>query len=134
MMPEMPQAFNDLLTLEECTAIDQTLLPTRDRFSIRITVYSWRYLSQVSSALGTSISELTAPQIYNWVGADPKMAATEGQGEEFIGWFANLLHSSLKPLQQIAQAHETSIEDLTLGQIMGWFEDQVKTTLPDIRP
>ncbi|WP_158535067.1 hypothetical protein [Acaryochloris thomasi] len=30
-MPEMPQAFNDLLTLEECTAIDQTLLPTRDR-------------------------------------------------------------------------------------------------------
>lgn len=125
-MPQMPQAFNDLLTLEECTAIDQTLLPTRDRFSIRITVYSWRYLSKVSAALDTPIAELTAPQIYNWVGEDQKMTAAEGQGEEFVGWFANLLHSSLKPLQQIAQAHKTSIEGLTLEQIVGWFEDQVK--------
>ncbi|MGB7417404.1 MAG: hypothetical protein WA902_24620 [Thermosynechococcaceae cyanobacterium] len=128
MMPEMP-AFNDLLTLEECTAIDQTLLPTRDRFSIRITVYSWRYLSKVSVALGTPVADLTAPQIYNWVGEDSKMTATEGQGEEFVGWFANLLHSSLKPLQQIAQAHETSIENLTLEQIINWFEEQVKATL-----
>lgn len=128
MMPEMPQAFNDLLTLEECAAIDQTLLPTRDRFSIRITVYSWRYLAKVSTALGTPVADLTAPQIYNWVGEDPKMTATAGQGEEFVGWFANLLHSSLKPLQQIAQAHETSIETLTLEQIINWFEEQVKAT------
>ncbi|MEO0378130.1 MAG: hypothetical protein AAF329_26735 [Cyanobacteria bacterium P01_A01_bin.17] len=129
MMPEMPQAFNDLLTLEECTAIDQTLLPTRDRFSIRITVYSWRYLYKVSAGLETKIADLSTSQIYNWVGEDPKMAATEGQGEEFVGWFANLLHSSLKPLQQIAEANETGIENLTLAQIIHWFEQKVKTTL-----
>jgi hypothetical protein len=129
MMPEMPLAFNDLLTLEECTAIDHTLLPTRDRFSIRITVYSWRYLTKVSSGLGTTVAELTPAQIYNWVGEDPKMAATAGQGEEFVGWFANLLYSSLKPLQQIAKDRESDIESLTLEHIIHWFEQQVKAAL-----
>lgn len=125
MMPEMPQAFNDLLTLDECMLIDQTLLPTRDRFSIRITIYSWRYLTKVSEQLEMPVAELTPEQIYDWVEDDPQMADAD-QGEEFVGWFANLLHSSLTPLQQIAQDHETTIENLTLEQIIQWFEAQVK--------
>jgi hypothetical protein len=55
-MLNLPESFNQFLSPEECAQIDQTLLPTRDRFSIRITVYSWRYLQQVSTGLGVAIA------------------------------------------------------------------------------
>jgi hypothetical protein len=57
-MLNLPESFNQLLSPEECAQIDQTLLPTRDRFSIRITVYSWLYLQQVSTGLGVAIALL----------------------------------------------------------------------------
>jgi hypothetical protein len=50
--------FNQFLSLEECSQIEQTLLPTRDDFLIRITVYSWRYLQQASTGLGVATHPL----------------------------------------------------------------------------
>jgi hypothetical protein len=128
-MLNFPESFGQFLSPEECTQIDQTLLPTRDRFSIRITVYSWRYLQQVSQGLGMTIAELQPQQISAWIRQDTSLNLQEPSDESFIELFDRLLLSSLIPLQKIAQHEDTAIENLTLSTIIGWFEAQVKAAL-----
>lgn len=128
-MLNFPESFGQFLSPEECAQIDQTLLPTRDRFSIRITVYSWRYLQQVSQGLGTTIAELQPQQISDWIRQDASLNLQAPADESFIELFDRLLISSLIPLQKIAQQENIAIEKLTLLQIIGWFEAQVKAAL-----
>jgi hypothetical protein len=128
-MLNLPESFNQFLTPEECTQIDGTLLPTRDRFSIRITVYSWRYLQQVSQGLGIGIADLQTQQIEDWLRQDSSLQAQELADESFMDLFNRLLISSLTPLQKIAKQESVEIEALTLTQIIAWFEAQVKAAL-----
>ncbi len=128
-MLNFPESFGQFLSPEECAQIDQTLLPTRDRFSIRITVYSWRYLQQVSQALSITIAELQPQQISTWIRQDASLNLQAPADESFIELFDRLLISSLIPLQKIAQQENIALEKLTLPQIIGWFEAQVKAAL-----
>jgi hypothetical protein len=128
-MLNLPKSFNQFLTPEECAQIDGTLLPTRDRFSIRITVYSWRYLQQVSQGLGVGIADLQPQQIEDWLRQDSSLQAQELADESFMDLFSRLLISSLMPLQKISQQENVEIEGLTLSQIIAWFENQVKAAL-----
>jgi len=128
-MLNLPESFNQFLTPEECAQIDGTLLPTRDRFSIRITVYSWRYLQQVSQGLGVGIADLQPQQIEDWLRQDSSLQAQELADESFMDLFSRLLISSLTPLQKISQQENVEIEALTLSQIIAWFENQVKAAL-----
>jgi hypothetical protein len=128
-MLNLPESFNQFLTPEECAQIDGTLLPTRDRFSIRITVYSWRYLQQVSQGLGVGIADLQPQQIEDWLRQDSSLQAQELADESFMDLFSRLLISSLMPLQKISQQENVEIEALTLSQIIAWFENQVKAAL-----
>ena len=121
-MAELPQALSDLLTLEENAQIDQTLLPTRDRFSIRLTVYCWRYLQQLSTKLQTPIESLQPEQINDWVSKDTQLQDGQHVDADFIGWFSYLVTSSLKPLSAIAQHNQLPIQDLTLEQIITWYQ------------
>ncbi len=125
----LPESFNQFLSDAECAQIDQTLLPTRDRFSIRITVYSWRYLQQVSKGLGMAISDLQPQLITDWLRQDTSLQNSDHLDETFVDWFSNLLTSSLSPLKTIAQEQHTQIEQLTLTQIIDWFHEKVKATL-----
>jgi hypothetical protein len=128
-MLNLPESFHQLLSTEECAQIDQTLLPTRDRFSIRIAVYSWRYLQQVSQGLDITVAELQPQSITDWLQQDASLQNQELSDDAFIELFERLLVSSLEPLKKIAQREETEIERLTLPQILSWFEDQVKSSL-----
>lgn len=121
-MAELPQALSDLLTLEENAQIDQTLLPTRDRFSIRLTVYCWRYLQQLSTKLQTPIESLQPEQINDWVSKDTQLQDGQHVDADFIDWFSYLVTSSLKPLSTIAQQNQLPIQDLTLEQIITWYQ------------
>jgi hypothetical protein len=128
-MLNLPESFNQFLSPEECAQIDQTLLPTRDRFTIRITVYSWRYLQQASTGLGVAIADLQPQQITDWLRNDPQMQTSEHLDKTFTDWFSNLLTASLAPLGKIAQQNDVVIENLTIQQIIDWFEAQVKAAL-----
>jgi hypothetical protein len=128
-MQNFPESLNQFLSPEECAEIDGTLLPTRDRFSIRIAVYSWRYLQQVSAGLGISVANLQPQQIRDWIDRDTTLQTSVGIDESFMDLLDRLLISSLGPLQKIAHQENTAIERLTLPQIIGWFEAQVKSTL-----
>jgi hypothetical protein len=128
-MANFPEDLSQFLSPEECAQIDQTLLPTRDRFSIRIAVYSWRYLQRVSEGLGLPIAELQPQQISDWIRQDATLQTSAATDESFIELLDRLLLSSLGPLQKIAQQENTMIERLTLPQIIDWFEQQVKSAL-----
>jgi hypothetical protein len=128
-MQNFPESLNQFLTDAECAEIDQTLLPTRDRFSIRVAVYSWRYLQQVSVGLGISMTDLQPQQIRDWIDRDTTLQTSAGGDESFVDLLDRLLISSLGPLQKIAQQEKTEIEKLTLPQIIHWFEQEVKATL-----
>ena len=127
-MLNFPEAFNQFLTDEECAQIDQTLLPTRDRFSIRITVYSWRYLQQVSQGLGVPTASLQSQQILDWLRNDPQMQSSV-LDDGFTDWLGNLLNASLVPLGKIAQQTNVEIEGLSLSEIIAWFRAQVDAAL-----
>ncbi len=129
MTTGLPESLSALLTNSECLAIDQTLLPTRDRFSIRIAVYAQRYLKQVSEGLGVAIADLTPEQITAWLCQDEQMQASEHLDASFVDWFSNLLVTSLTPLGKIAQVNLISIEQVTFDQIVDWFQAQAKATL-----
>jgi hypothetical protein len=128
-MQNFPESLNQFLSDEECAEIDRTLLPSRDRFSIRVAVYSWRYLQRVSAGLGISITDLQPQQIRDWIGQDTTLQTSAGFDESFMDLLDRLLISSLGPLQKIAQQEKTKIERLTLPQIIHWFEQEVKATL-----
>jgi hypothetical protein len=128
-MLDLPESLHQYLTPEECAQIDQTLLPTRDRFSIRITVYSWRYLQQVSEGLELAITDLHPQPILDWLHQDVSLNAQGHLDESFVTWFGHLLLSSLPLLRKIPQQDATDIESLTVAQIIHWFQVQVKATL-----
>jgi hypothetical protein len=128
-MQNFPESLDQFLSPEECAQIDQTLLPTRDRFSIRIAVYSWRYLQRVSAGLGIAIADLAPVQISDWICQDTALQTSAATDESLIELLDRLVISSLGPLQKIAQQENTVIERLTLPQIINWFEAQVKASL-----
>ncbi|WP_299415331.1 hypothetical protein [Acaryochloris sp. IP29b_bin.148] len=120
-MAELPQSLSGLLTLEENAQIDQTLLPTRERFSIRLTVYCWRYLQQLSEKLQTPIESLKSEQIHEWVAKDTQLQEGQHVDADFMDWFSHLVTSSLKPLDAIAQQHQVPIHDLTFDKVIHWY-------------
>jgi hypothetical protein len=128
-MLNFPQSLDQFLSDDECAQIDQTLLPTRDRFSIRIAVYSWRYVQRVSEGLGIAIADLTPAQISDWISQDAALQTSAATDESLTELLDRLVISSLGPLQKIAQQENTTIEQLTLPQIINWFEQQVKSAL-----
>jgi hypothetical protein len=128
-MPELPPILNNLLSPEDCAQIDQTLLPTRDRFSIRLTIYCWRYLQQMSETLGRVIADLSDQQIAEWMSQDPRIQTETASDPDFSAWFSHLVISSVAPLQTIAQQAGVAIESLTMAQIIHWYEVQVNARI-----
>lgn len=122
-MSELPQTLSSLLTHAENAQIDQTLLPTRKRFSIRLTVYCWRYLQHISHQQQIPIESLSPETITEWIARDTQLLAAPQVDTDFIDWFSYLVTSSLKPLNEIAQhSNQVKINDLTLEQILKWYE------------
>lgn len=128
-MTNLPQPPDQFLTPEECAEVDSTLMPARDRFSARVAIYALRSLKQVAEQAGVAIHELTEQQIINWVEQDPALRPEAGFDTNFKGFFAKLVIASLKPLRQISQETEVAIEDLTVVQVVNWFEQQAKLRL-----
>ena len=124
----LPESFNALLTEAECAQIDQTLLPTRDRFSIRLKVYAARYLSQVAERLDTTVAQLTSEQITDQLKLDPNLQQDGAFEEPFAEWFGNLLTASLPPLFEMAKDSGLGIEALSLENIIDWHQKQFDQT------
>lgn len=120
---------NQLLTVEEAQAIEQTLLPGQERFLIRITLYSLRYLQPIAAQKNITLAELTPELIYQWLEQDPTLLAEEEQSPGFLTWYGQFLIASLRQLQQAGQYYQVNPQDLSLEQVIDWFRSQAQSRL-----
>jgi hypothetical protein len=130
-MSDLSQSPDQFLTFEEVAEVDRALMNAREKFSARVALYSLRSLKQIAQQSGATIADLKAQQIADWVADDPTLnTGTEVNDAEaddrFKQFFAQMVISSIKPLNQIALETEGAIENLTVSQVVAWFEKESK--------
>lgn len=128
-MSEVPFSPEQLLTPEECMVVDSTMMPYRDKFATRLAIYALRTLQPIAEQLKVSIADLHPDQIGDSVRHDRRLLPQEEGSSDFADWYISVLTASLVPLKRVAAELGVSIEDLTVPQIVGWFEKEVATRL-----
>lgn len=123
------QSGTEFLTLEECAEVDKALLTAREKFSARVAIYALRSLKQIAQANGTTIQALQPAQIAAWIEQDDSLQ--QGVDQEFRAFFIQLVMSSLKPLREVAATASTTIENVTVPQVLAWFEQVAKQRLEE---
>lgn len=118
------QENSEFLTPEECLEVDKALLTSRDKFSARVTIYALRSLKQIAQTSGKTIANLDPVQIEDWIYQDDSLQG--GLDNEFRKFFSKLVIASINPLNQIAATNGSTIEDLSVQQVVAWFEAKAK--------
>lgn len=125
----------EFLTPEECAEVDKALLTSHDKFSTRVAIYALRSLKAIAQQENLAIADLQAHQIEDWVYQDTSLqngtalADEDGAIHKFRQFFFNLVLSSTRPLKQMADELGIEIEQLTIPQVIAWFETQAKHRL-----
>ncbi|MGI0492318.1 hypothetical protein ACN4EG_11080 [Alkalinema pantanalense CENA528] len=117
----------EFLTVEECALVDAALLTSRDKFTTRVAIYALRSLKQIALAKNCTIAELSSQDIGQWIAADASLQSSVDSN--FKAFFTQLVLSSLKPLNQAASSIGVTLENLSIEQLIHWFEQQAKQKL-----
>jgi hypothetical protein len=125
--PQHP--FPELLTPEEAAQVDAALMSSQDKFLTRLAIYALRSLRQISQKTGQPLTEITPQIVADWVTQDASLQQQIEPDPSFTLFFTNLVLSSLKPLEQAAQANGTTLEKLEATDAIAWFEAQAKRNL-----
>ena len=129
-MNDFQEIMTSFLTPEESAEVDKALMTSRDRFLTRIALYSLRSLKKIAQESGQAIEETTPQQVLAWVEQDESIPIEVEDKESFQMFFTQLVMSSLKPLQRIAEDEESeAIANLTTAQVTNWFEKDAKLRL-----
>ncbi|MGC9528155.1 MAG: hypothetical protein ACP5D7_21675 [Limnospira sp.] len=116
----------EFLTPEEAIKVDAALLSSKEKFSTRLAIYALRCLQQIGKEKNCAIAEIHPEQVVEWIKRDEKIQHQLEIDESFEIFFSRLVISSMKPLNQISKELETSVEDLTVEQVVNWFEKDGK--------
>ncbi len=119
----------EFLTQEEVIQVDAALLSSKEKFSTRLALYALRCLKQISQEKSMAIESIKPQQIQAWVQQDETIQKQIELDSSFETFFTKLVISSLKPLKQIAIEENRPLEDLTVKQVIAWFEQQSKSQL-----
>jgi hypothetical protein len=117
----------ELLTVEECAAVDAALLTTHAKFNARVAIYALRLLKQIAVEADTAIADISPPQIITWVESDPQVQASRDTA--FRQFWAKLVLSAQQPLQQAADLAQVNLGELTVAQVIQYFEQQAKAQI-----
>ncbi|HEY9693385.1 MAG TPA: hypothetical protein V6D15_14330 [Oculatellaceae cyanobacterium] len=122
-----PQQLSDqFLTREESIKVDAALLTSQDKFVTRLALYALKSLKQLAQETGAPIENITPQQLSAWIEKDETFKQEIENDATFEDFFTRLVISSLNPLKQVSQAANLPIEDLTVEQVISWFEKQAK--------
>ncbi|MCL2931310.1 MAG: hypothetical protein MGG11_03150 [Trichodesmium sp. MAG_R03] len=121
MQPSM-----EFLTPEESAQVDEALLTSKDKFSTRLAIYSLRCLRQIARETGLALEEIPAEQVKTWIQKDESLKQNLDIDANFENFFTRLVIASLSPLKQIAQESALPLQDLTVQQVVKWFEKKGK--------
>ncbi|MCL2925305.1 MAG: hypothetical protein MGF17_11990 [Trichodesmium sp. MAG_R04] len=116
----------EFLTPEESAQVDKALLTSKDKFSTRLAIYSLRCLRQIARETGLTLEEIPAEQVKTWIKKDEGLKQNLDIDANFENFFTRLVIASLSPLKQIAQESVVPLQDLTVQQVVKWFEKKGK--------
>jgi hypothetical protein len=119
----------EFLTQEEVIQVDAALLSSKEKFSTRLALYALRCLQQISLEKKIEIESIQPEKIKAWIQQDPTIQKQIELDNSFEAFFTKLVISSLKPLKQIAVEENQPVENLTVKQVIAWFEQQSKENL-----
>lgn len=120
------QPLEQFLTAEECAEVDLALLSAKEKFSTRLAIYALRVLKQIAKETGLTVEAVTNQQVANWIEKDESIKQEIEVDASFKSFFTNLVISSLRPLKQISLESGESMEDLTVKQVVAWFQKDAK--------
>ncbi|ABG53345.1 conserved hypothetical protein [Trichodesmium erythraeum IMS101] len=116
----------NFLTSEESAQVDAALLTSKDKFSTRLAIYSLRCLRQIARETGLTLEEIPAEQVKAWMQKDKSLKQNLDSDPSFESFFTRLVMASLSPLKQVAQESAVALQDLTVQQVVKWFEKKGK--------
>ncbi len=116
----------EFLTPEESARVDAALLTSKEKFSTRLAIYALRCLKQIAKEKGKSVEKVTAEEAIAWIEKDEQIKEQLDLDASFKGFFTRLVMASQRPLNQISSEADVPLEDLTLQQVVQWFEKQAK--------
>ncbi|MDX2241895.1 MAG: hypothetical protein NW224_14510 [Leptolyngbyaceae cyanobacterium bins.302] len=125
----------DFLTPEECAEVDKALLTSHDKFTTRVAIYALRSLKAVAQQNNVAIATLQPHQIEDWVYQDETLqdnndlTVSHESTQQFRQFFSNLVIAATKPLRQAAEELGVTVEQLTVPQVIVWFETKAKQRL-----
>ena len=122
-----PQELSaQFLTREESIKVDAALLTSQDKFVTRLALYALKSLKQLAQETGAPIENITPQQLSAWIEKDEMFKQEIENDATFEDFFTRLVISSLNPLKQVSQAANLPIEDLSVEQVIDWFEKKAK--------
>ena len=119
----------DFLTEDEAIQVDAALLSSKEKFSTRLAIYALRCLKEIAKNEDIKIENIKPEQVQSWVKNDHSFKEKLELDGNFNRFFSQLVISSLKPLKQVAQAENIPIQDLTIKQLINWFEHESQQNL-----
>lgn len=120
------QPLAQFLTAEECAEVDISLLSAKEKFSTRLAIYALRVLKQIAQETGLTVEAVTNQQVADWIEKDENIKQEIEVDASFKSFFTNLVISSLRPLKQISLETGESMDNLTVKQVVAWFEKDGK--------
>ncbi|HAN75018.1 MAG TPA: hypothetical protein DCQ63_12590 [Planktothrix sp. UBA8402] len=119
----------EFLTQDEAIQVDAALLSSQEKFSTRLAIYALRCLKEIAKNQEIIIENIKPEQVQDWVKNDHNFKEKLELDSNFHNFFSQLVISSLKPLKQVSQAENIPIQDLTIKQLIHWFEHESKQKL-----
>ncbi|MDB9514925.1 hypothetical protein PN499_27370 [Kamptonema animale CS-326] len=120
------QPLAQFLTAAECAEVDIALLSAKEKFSTRLAIYALRVLKQIAEETGLTVEAVTNQQVADWIEKDENIKQEIEVDASFKSFFTNLVISSLRPLKQISLETGESMDNLTVKQVVAWFEKDGK--------
>ncbi|VXD23417.1 conserved hypothetical protein [Planktothrix serta PCC 8927] len=116
----------EFLTEDEAIQVDAALLSSKEKFSTRLAIYALRCLKQISQNEEIIIENIKPEQVQSWIEKDANFQEKLELDANFKNFFSQLILASLKPLKQASQAENIPIQELTVKQLIQWFEQESK--------
>lgn len=121
---------DQLLTPEESAQVDGSLMTNKEKFGTRIAIYSLRVLKQISAEKGIAADAIEVGALHEFLEKEEMSQAVEGKGfaldDSFKAFWSNIIASSTKQLQQVAEANQIDLGSVTAEQTIAWFEAKSK--------
>lgn len=120
------QPAMEFLTPEESAQVDGALLTAKEKFSTRLAIYALRCLRQIAQETGLAAEEVHPQQVTAWIREDEKIQQQLDVDASFETFFTRLVMASLRPLKQVSQEAGVPVQNLTVQQVIKWFEKEGK--------